>query len=70
MVKQKSKPQKKVKATAKCETFDIEINAAFTPRGLSIEQVSDVHRKLKQSLADAISKLPFAFIYPWEVKIK
>lgn len=62
--------QRKVRAAAKCASFDIQIEAVFTANGLSNEQISDIRRKLRQTLAGGIAKLPFAHVYPCEVKLR
>lgn len=59
-----------VKAQAKCASFDIEISATFKPRGLGAEEVNDVQRKLRNNLSNAIAKLPFAHVYPCEIKVR
>lgn len=61
---------RKASAQAKCATFDIEISASFQPKGLAAEEIDDVQRKLKNGLADLISKLPFAQTYPFEVRVR
>lgn len=70
MKKGRMPPRKIVKARAKAASFDIEIEAVFTPHGLSSEEVNDVKRKLGQNLTEAVAKLPFAHIFSHEVKIK
>lgn len=61
---------KKASATAKCLTFDIEMTASFQPRGLDAEEVQDIQRKLKDGMAQLISKLPFSETYPFEVQVR
>lgn len=69
--KAKTEPwQKTVKATAMAATFEIEVNAGFTSFGLSADEVDKVRRKLIHNLTKAISTLPFAETYPWEVSIR
>lgn len=66
----KNKKTKRVTAVARCESFDIQISAEFTPRGLGSDEVLDVQKKLKNDLAVTIAKLPFAHIYPFEVRVR
>lgn len=61
---------KKVKAQAKCASFDIEVSAEFIPHGLATSEVADIQRKLKQKIADSIASLPFAHIYSCEVNVR
>lgn len=62
--------ERKVRAQAKCASFDIEISATFKPHGLGSEEVNDVQRKLRNNLSNAIAKLPFAHVYPCEIKVR
>lgn len=59
-----------VKAKAKCNSFDIEITATFTPRGLTAAEVEDISKKLKHKFTQAVSTLPFAHVYPHEVRVR
>lgn len=59
----------RIKAEAECASFDIKLNATITSDGLTVEEVNDIKRKFKQQLTNNISKLPFAHVYPFEVKV-
>ena len=61
---------KQVSAAAKCASFDIEVIASLNMKGLAPSEQDDVRRKLRNELAKVISKLPFAHVYPSEVKTK
>lgn len=65
-----SKKIRTVKAQAKCQSFDIEIEAKFTPKGLVPDEVDDVRRKLKHQMTEMVAKLPFAHVYPFEVTVR
>ncbi len=65
----KKRPAKFVKGEAKCASFDIQISAEFFPRGLATAEIEDVRRKLKNSIAQMVARLPFAHVYPFEVKV-
>lgn len=69
-MKTKRKVLRKASAKAKCASFEIEINAQFSPHGLASDEVNDVQRKLKNGLAELVAKLPFAHVYPFEVKVR
>lgn len=65
------KVEKKVRATAKCASFDIELHATIVPNGsLAASEVADIQRKLRQKLAETVSGLPFAHIYSHEVRVR
>ncbi len=64
------KTVRRMTAKAKCASFDIELTAQFAPHGLASDEINDVQRKLKQKITEAISSLPFAHIYPWEVRLR
>lgn len=59
----------KVKATALCAGYDIEIQAKIKSKTLVGEDLAKVRRKLRQKLADGVASLPFAEIYPHEVEV-
>lgn len=61
---------KTVIAKAKCASFDITIVATIESTGLIPSEIEDVKRKLKQKLSTVVASLPFAHIYPCEVKVK
>lgn len=61
---------KKITATAKCASFDIDLNAVIKTKGLAANEVEDIQRKLRQGVADVISKLPFAHVYSHEVRVR
>lgn len=61
---------KKVTATAKCASFDIEVSAKISTRNLSKDEAEDVQRKLRHNLTTTIAKLPFAHVYPNEVQTR
>ncbi len=69
-MKKQNKVVRKAKATAKCASFDIQIAAEFSPHGLAAGEVDDIKRKLKNGLAELIAKLPFAHVYPCEVRVR
>ena len=73
-MKSKTKPKinqvRRVKAIAKCAAFEIEVVAVFSSETLVADEMDDVKRKLKNNLANSISKLPFAHTYPYEVRFK
>lgn len=65
------KPIKKVvRARAKCASFDIEVTAEISTKGLVPDEIRDIQRKLKDQLAKSISVLPFAHVYPSEVRVR
>jgi hypothetical protein len=61
---------KRVRATAKCASFDIEITATIKTHGLANAEADDVKRKLKHQLAASVAALPFAHVYPGEVRVR
>jgi hypothetical protein len=61
---------KKVRANAKCASFDIEVTAVIKTHGLAAAEVEDVKRKFKHNITTAIAGLPFAHVYPCEVRVK
>lgn len=66
----KFKP-KTVKANAKCASFDIEVQAVIKPNShLTSEEVTEISKKLRQKLSDGIANLPYAHIYPHEVRVR
>jgi len=65
----KNKDVKKVKAQAKCASFDIEIKATIRGRGLVDSELEDIRRKLGHKLTSTVSGLPFSHVYPYEVQV-
>jgi hypothetical protein len=61
---------KKVTATAKCASFDIEMTATITGKGLVKSELEDVQRKLRHKITTTIADLPFAHVYPNEVRVR
>ena len=61
---------KKVTATAKCASFDIEVTAKITSTNLTKSEVEDVQRKFRHQLTTSVAKLPFAHVYPNEVQVR
>lgn len=64
------KSEKIVRAKAKCASFDIEIVATIRTKGLVPDEVNQIKRKLKQKFTDAVAVLPFAHVYPCEVRVR
>lgn len=61
---------KRVRATCKAANFEIDITAEFKAGGLASFESDEVKRRLRQGLADMIAKLPFAEVYPNEVRLR
>jgi len=61
---------RKVKATARCACYDIEVSATINASTLSTEEIENVRRKLKHKITTTIAGLPFAHVYPHEVRVK
>lgn len=64
------KQTKRVKVTANCASFNIEATVVINTDVLTHHEANNVVRQLKHKLTQAISSLPFAHIYPHEVKVK
>jgi hypothetical protein len=62
--------KKKIKVTARCASFDVEIEATVNARGLVADEVDMVTKNLKHRLQNTVAKLPFAHVYPYEVRVK
>ena len=61
---------KKVSATAKCDCFDIDVSVDLRTRGLVDDEAEEVRRRLRDGLTKLIAGLPFARVYPFEVRTK
>ncbi len=59
-----------MRAEANCASFAISLDVAFVPHGLAASEVEDVKRALKNGISQMVSKLPFAHVYPFEVKVR
>lgn len=70
MAKRKMK-LRKVKASALCEGFEINIEAVIQPHAtLGPDDIIEVQRKLRQKLTMSVASLPFAKIFSHEVRVR
>lgn len=60
----------RIRVQAECASFDISISANVESSTLVNQDMDDVKRKLKHELAKTIAGLPFAHVYPFEVRVQ
>jgi hypothetical protein len=60
----------RIKVQAECASFDITVTAQVESSTLVAQDMDDVKRKLKHELAKTIAGLPFAHVYPFEVRVQ